>query len=115
MRRIYIYILECHDGRYYIGITNDVEKRLTDHQIGIDPKSYTYTRRPVSLMYKEEHESPEEAISREKQLKRWSHAKKKALIEGKKKILGKLSWNRSGKISVKPDSAGYDMDSAGSP
>ena len=80
MKNYYIYILKCLDNSYYTGVTSDLEKRLHEHQFGLDEHSYTYKRRPVSLQYAAEFQDVNEAIAREKQIKGWSRAKKKALI-----------------------------------
>lgn len=77
----YVYILECSDGSYYIGFTNQLDKRVNEHQIGKYPGSYTYDRRPVELVFYESFTDPETALRFEKKIKRWSKAKKKALIE----------------------------------
>jgi len=39
---LYVYILECADGSFYTGVTNNVDRRLAEHNEGISPKSYTY-------------------------------------------------------------------------
>ena len=77
-----VYILKCSDGTFYTGVTNNPERRLSEHNMGLSEKSYTYTRRPLELVYSELHFDINEAISREKQIKDWSQDKKKALIEG---------------------------------
>jgi putative endonuclease len=77
----YVYILECADGSYYTGITNDLNKRVNEHQLGKHPGSYTYDRRPIELVFYTSFTEPESAIAFEKQLKGWSRAKKKALID----------------------------------
>jgi len=41
-----IYILQCSDGTYYTGLTKDLDGRLRDHEIGANPESYTFGRRP---------------------------------------------------------------------
>lgn len=51
MRIFYVYILQCSDGSYYTGMTNEYERRLMEHQSGMDPRSYTSKRRPVKLVY----------------------------------------------------------------
>lgn len=99
MRQYYVYILRCADGTHYTGVTSDYESRVSNHQAGNDPRAYTYNRRPVTLARVEEFDSVIEAISREKQLKRWSHAKKRALIEGDMERLMKLSKAKSGSTS----------------
>ena len=86
-----VYIVECADGSYYTGITNNIEKRLTEHNQGVSARSYTYTRRPVILVYHEDHSDPLYAIRREKQIKRWSRRKKIAMIEGRWEDLPGLS------------------------
>ena len=78
----YVYILTCSDNSYYTGFTSDVYKRLEEHNAGKHPTSYTYSRRPVLLSYIAEFTNPEIGISWEKQIKKWSRAKKKALING---------------------------------
>ena len=60
----YTYILECKDGTYYTGWTNNLEKRLKDHNEGRGAK-YTKARLPVSLIYYEEFQTKKEAMRRE--------------------------------------------------
>ena len=76
----YVYIVEYKDWSYYIGITNDLEKRLWEHNTGQDENSYTYSRRPVELKHYEVFSGVNQAIAREKQIKGWSRKKKQALI-----------------------------------
>ncbi|MFZ5881377.1 MAG: GIY-YIG nuclease family protein [Chloroflexota bacterium] len=76
-----VYILECSDGTYYTGSAVDVEQRLWQHQQGVSRTAYTYTRRPVKLVWcSEEVERFSEALQYERQIKGWSRAKKQALI-----------------------------------
>ncbi len=75
-----VYILKCSDGTYYTGVTNDIYRRLTEHQMGYDPSCYTANRLPVELMYSCEFPSPDEAIAAEKRIKKWSKKKKEALF-----------------------------------
>lgn len=77
----YVYILKCSDDSFYTGISNSLERRVYEHQNGIDQKCYTYKRRPIELVWFEEFTNPNEAILKEKQLKGWSRKKKIALIE----------------------------------
>ena len=83
MKKYYVYILRCADNSYYTGITNDTERRLWEHNNNEGKKAYTYTRRPVKLVYEEEFIEVKQAIAWEKQVKGWSRAKKEALINGK--------------------------------
>jgi putative endonuclease len=82
MKLYYVYMLSCADESFYVGVTNDVERRLGQHQDGRDSNCYTYTRRPVQLVYCSDFRDVEQAIRWEKQLKGWSRAKKTALING---------------------------------
>ena len=77
-----IYILKYSDGTYYTGLTKELDDRVQEHQIGAHPESYTYTRRPVELVWSEILESYPEAFRWERQIKGWSRAKKEALIRG---------------------------------
>jgi putative endonuclease len=77
----FVYILRCSDDSLYIGETNDVVARLSRHNDG-RASSFTASRRPVHLVFTEVHDSREAALARERQLKRWSRAKKEALILG---------------------------------
>ena len=78
----YVYILECSDKSYYTGVTSDLTSRLEKHQSGYYKDSYTHDRRPVELVFYGTFTDVTMAITTEKQIKRWSRAKKKALIEG---------------------------------
>jgi putative endonuclease len=80
MKFYYVYILECSDSSFYIGISSNLEKRIEEHNSGFDRDSYTYSKRPVTLKWMEKFTSPEQAISFEKKLKGWSRRKKIALI-----------------------------------
>ena len=76
----YTYILECNDGSYYVGSTKDIQRRLRQHQTGKGSR-YTRSHVPVTLVYFEEYDNIADAYYRERQIKPWKHAKKKALIE----------------------------------
>ena len=78
-----VYILECSDGSYYTGSAADLSQRLWQHEQGVVPSSYTYSRRPVRLVWaSEECKNYSQALRWEKQIKGWSRAKKQALIRG---------------------------------
>jgi putative endonuclease len=81
MKYLYVYILECSDGTYYTGVTNDPERRLSEHNSDDFPESYTHSRRPLKMIFCEYFTDPLQAIEWEKRIKGWSHKKKKALIE----------------------------------
>ena len=87
----FVYIVACTDKSYYTGVTNDIERRLLEHNNGISESCYTYERRPVILMYSEFFTDIKQAIAREKQLKGWSRKKKEALF--------KEDWNELSQLS----------------
>ena len=68
-------MLRCADGSIYTGWTNDLERRVTAHKRGKGCK-YTRTRLPVELVYHEEYETKQQAMSREWHIKRLSHGDK---------------------------------------
>lgn len=86
----FVYILLCSDGTYYVGQTDDTDARLSIHQSGKGPK-YTANRLPVSLLQQGSFEQRADAMAREKQVKRWSGAKKEALINRDPTSLHKLA------------------------
>ena len=88
---MYVYILECADGTFYIGVTNNVGRRFIEHMSGLDESSFTFSKRPLKLVFCKEFDQPMNAIRYEKQLKGWTRAKKEALIEGNIKKLHELS------------------------
>jgi tRNA/rRNA methyltransferase len=87
------YLLHCADRTYYTGHTDDLEKRLYQHQEGI-LGGYTATRRPVELVWTEAFATREEAKAAELKVKNWSRAKKEALIA--------KDWDRLKRASVPP-------------
>jgi len=90
-RYYYVYILKCADNSYYTGISNDVERRLAEHMEGKNPDSYTFSRRPLELVFCEYFTDPKQAIAFEKQVKGWTRAKKVALIAG--------DWNKNSELA----------------
>ena len=91
MKRSYLYILKCNDDTYYTGVTSNIDKRLEQHQIGIFRDSYTYYRRPVELVFLTEFTDIHFTFLYEKQVKKWSKAKKEALINGDYEALPNLA------------------------
>ncbi len=85
-----MYILECADGSYYTGSTKYLKLRLEQHQLGKGAK-HTSKRLPVKLVYFEEFHRIDYAFNREKQVQKWSRAKKEALIYGHKYKLNGLA------------------------
>ena len=75
----YVYMLRCADGSLYTGWTNDLERRVKNHNLGLGGK-YTRSRRPVELVYFEPCETKEAAMSREWHIKRLKREEKLRLI-----------------------------------
>lgn len=86
----FTYLLRCADDTLYVGHTENLASRERTHNDGKGAK-YTAARRPVRMVYAEEHHSVESAIAREQQLKRWSKMKKEALVRGDPRALRSLS------------------------
>src|SRR5690554_1822078 len=94
MKTYVVYILECSDKSYYTGITSNLTNRLEKHQSGRYKESYTHNRRPVELVFYATFTDVEMAIATEKQIKKWSRAKKEALIDGEYEQLVNLAKKR---------------------
>ncbi|VVS98370.1 GIY-YIG nuclease family protein [Erythrobacter sp. EC-HK427] len=75
------YILHCHTGKFYTGHTDDLERRVWQHEQGLLP-GFSRDWRPVKLVWSQEFVTREEAKAAEKQIKGWSRKKKLALIRG---------------------------------
>ena len=91
MKQYFVYILKCSDNSYYTGMTNNIERRLLEHQNGINKECYTFGKRPLDLVFYTEFNEVQQAIAFEKQVKGWSRKKKEAIINDKWEDLKKLS------------------------
>lgn len=80
----YTYVLRCADDTLYVGATNNLEKRLHEHNTSKNGAHYTKIRRPVSLVYSEQYETLKESRSREAEIKSMSRKEKLGLIEKSK-------------------------------
>ena len=79
MLMYYTYIVRCSDNTLYTGYTTDIDKRIRAHNEGKGAK-YTRSRRPVEIVYLEEFDTKEEAMSREWHIKRLTREEKERLI-----------------------------------
>jgi len=77
----FTYILECADKTLYVGCTNDLERRLEQHNNSKCGAHYTKIRRPVILKYKEQYKTLAEARKREAEIKRWKRGEKIELFK----------------------------------
>jgi putative endonuclease len=95
---VYVYMLRCADRSYYIGSAtgDDLGPRIDQHNAG-SHKGYTFTRRPVVLVWSEHFERITDGIAVERQLKGWSRAKKEALLNSEWAKVSKLARRRAGR------------------
>jgi len=101
----FVYMLCCADKSYYVGSAtgDDLTKRIAEHQAGTHP-GYTWSRRPVTLVWSEHFERITDAIAAERQVKGWSRAKKEALIKGEWGAVKTLAKRRGGRPKLDPSS-----------
>ncbi len=95
MKTYYVYILRCADDSFYTGITNNLERRIFEHQTGFYKGSYTSTRRPITLEGYVEFQNAFKAMRFERQVKKWSRAKKVALCNNEFAELKQLAECRN--------------------
>jgi len=87
----YFYILRCSDKSLYCGMTSNLEKRLKEHNSnGSRGAKYLRAKKPVILVYSETYLDIKTAMNREFQVKKWTKAKKEALIKGDLELLKTL-------------------------
>ena len=86
----YVYILRLSNNQLYVGSTEDLARRFAEHQAGSGGRT-TALFRPLELVYSEPHPARASAVKRERQLKRWSRARKLALIKGNSAELKRLA------------------------
>ncbi len=98
----WLYILRCADGSYYTGHTDNLEKRIQEHNLGVLGE-YTKNRRPIKLMYQQSFSTREEAFSAERKIKGWSRKKKEAMMRGD---WGEVSRLAKGKATYPSTSSG---------
>jgi LAO/AO transport system kinase len=91
MKPFVVYLLRCSDGSYYTGHTDELERRIGQHQAGEVP-GYTHDKRPVVLAWSQETATREEALAAEMQIKGWSRSKKEALIRGDWAAIQRHAW-----------------------
>ena len=94
---VYVCMLRCADGSYYVGSAtrDDLSNRVDQHNAG-SHKGYTFSRRPVVLVWPEYFDRITDGIAVERQLKGWSRAKKEALLRGDWAKVSELSRRRGG-------------------
>jgi len=95
----FVYIIKCSDKSYYTGVTNNVERRVYEHNTSNDELSYTYNKRPVELVFCQPFQDIQQAIAFEKQIKGWTRKKKEALIEN--------NWHKLKELSICNNATSY--------
>jgi len=88
-RKFFVYIVRCRDGSLYIGVTNRLAARMRRHN-EYQGAEWVKQRGGGRVVYAETCDSYAQAYRREKQLKKWSRAKKEALIQGDRELLKTL-------------------------
>ncbi len=76
----YLYLLRCSDNSIYCGQTNDLKRRIKEHNSNNSKSKYTRTRRPVKLVYFEKYKTINEVLKREFEIKRMAKSEKEKLI-----------------------------------
>ncbi len=84
--KCYVYILRCADDSLYVGCTNNLDRRLKQHNESKYGAHYTKIRRPVSLIYAECHNTLRQARRREAEIKGWRREKKLMLVESRNAV-----------------------------
>jgi putative endonuclease len=102
MRTAYVYIMGSASGTLYIGITNNLERRVWEHKRKVN-EGFTKRHDVINLLYMEEFSRFDDAIAREKQLQRWSRSKKLNLIRTMNPRWNDLAWNWYGDATVGQD------------
>ena len=77
MQGLFLYIARCSDASYYTGVTNNLDVRIWQHNQGIDRQCYTYSRRPISIVFTDYFRDPDQAIEAEKRIKGWVRKKRR--------------------------------------
>ena len=95
MQPFWVYILRCADNSYYTGHSDNLEQRIAQHNSGEIPSCYTFSRRPIELVFSQECASRAEALAAEIQIKGWSRKKKEAMIRGEWAEVSRLSKGTS--------------------
>ncbi len=111
MKTYWVYMLLCADGSFYVGVTNNLELRVAQHESGFNRGCYTFKRRPLKLVHSSDFGEIADAISWEKQLKGWSRAKKKALVRNDWPSIVRLARNYRERFGQ--PSTGFDSPSTG--
>ena len=106
MKPFFTYLLRCADGSYYVGHTDDLERRLAQHESGEIAGCYTHGRRPVEFAWSGEAMTRAEALAFEQRIKGWSREKKEALIQADCERVRALAKSHAGPRQAQPERNG---------
>jgi putative endonuclease len=95
MNLYYVYIIRCSDNSYHTGITDNLEKRILEHNHGENNNAYTQDKRPIKLVFYESFKNIDNAIEWEKKIKGWSRKKKECLINDNFEKLKEFSISKN--------------------
>ena len=115
MKPFFVYMLRCADESYYVGHTDELERRIAQHQAG-EIDGYTRGHRPVKLVWSQETATREEALAAERRIKGWARAKKEALIRGDWTAIQRHAWwgtRNPLADGLREDGAGASFDTSG--
>ena len=99
----WVYILRCADNSYYTGHTDNLEKRIGEHETGAIPSCYTFSRRPLELVFSQDCATREEALAAERQVKGWSRKKKEAMMRADWEEVARLAKPRTRVATAPPE------------
>ncbi|MBS0507533.1 MAG: GIY-YIG nuclease family protein [Proteobacteria bacterium] len=111
MKPFLVYIVRCADGSYYTGHTDDLDRRIAEHQSGAISSCYTFKRRPIELVFSQPCATREEALSSEQQIKGWSRRKKEAMMRGDWSEVSRLARSSTDQAALR-QAQGERLDSA---
>jgi len=100
VKPFFTYILRCSDGSYYTGSTDELEKRIAEHEHG-EGCTWTRKRLPVEFIWRQEFPTRDEAQAAEHQIKKWSRAKKEALMAGDFELLHILAGRSKQSLALR--------------
>lgn len=100
MKSFWVYILHCADDSYYTGHTDNLDQRMAQHISGAMQSCYTFTRRPLKLVFSQAVATRAEALAAEQQIKGWGRKKKQALILGDWGEISRLAQSSEKKAST---------------
>ncbi len=93
MKQYYVYLMASFKQTLYVGVTNDLARRVHQHKTKADPDSFTARYNIDRLVYFETFGDVRDAIAREKEIKAWRRSKKVALIESQNPTWKELTFN----------------------